>query len=230
MEIQELFALYKKNVDEMNKNLMTIAFDELENGQYEEAAAHFDQLYVQDPSDFTFYFLRTFFKSQTGRRGDVYPDSQKLTSALELSIKKTVENNKDIDTSMYIIIDLYLEGMENLADNAVEEVSIDANGKTRTSNPTKIKITQNMISTVIGIVKTYANYVKEDESLCELLLGFLHYYESYSLEIVGNAICILDPSYATTLASKIKKAKAKKIIGILIVVAILAAIAIAVIF
>lgn len=226
MELNELLDAYLAKLLSDEKNLMNIAFDEMNSSQYEEAASHFDQLYVKNSNDFMSYYFRAYCKSHCGKRGDVLPDSQKLTSAFQLTYKKAIENKEDLDLNLEIIVDMYIDAMDNLAYNAVEEVRVNSNGTTSTSNPTKYRI-------LINCQNTISDFISENIELINELGGFKEYVLSYlkkdvksNLNKYGPLIVKLDPSYSKQYEELQKKAKTKKIIKLVILLGIIATIVI----
>lgn len=221
MKIEELLDAYVAITSSENQNLINVAFDEMNSSQYEEAASHFDQLYAKDSSDYMSYFFRAYCKSFCGRRGDVYPDSQKLTSAFELACKKAIADKKNLDVNLNLIMIMFKEGMENLAYNAVEEVSVDSNGNTHTSNPTKYKIKSNARESLFALIRDNVDLFKENDELKEFALTYLKDIVDYGLDRFGAIIVSLDPSYAPVLEEKKKKARIKRIIGIVVIAVII---------
>ena len=210
MNIQELMQSYLEVVDKKNKNLVDIAFDEMNSSQYEEAASHFDQLYVQDSNDFMSYFFRAYCKSHCGTRGNVYPDSQKLTSAFDLACKKALALGANLEVNLYLIFAMYDEAMKNLADNAVEEVRLDSNGNTVTSNPTKTKILLDCRTNLVYVMKENSNVIKSKKSLKEYVTTYLKRIVNQNLKVYGPIIVAYEPEYATILEKNLRQKKLKQ--------------------
>ena len=227
MEMKELMANYLALVEEKNKNLVNIAFDEMESSQYEDAAIHFDQLYVQDSTDYMSFFFRAYCKSHCGRRGDVYPDSQKLTSAFELSVSKALASSAMLDTEMYLLLSMYKEAMDNLAYNAVEEVHVDSNGNTYTTNPTKTKIYAACKTSLTTLMKTNVETFKKLTNVNEYCINYLKTIEATNLRVYGNILVLYVPEYAAELEAKIKKQEKKSKMTLIIIGVAFAVIAIA---
>ena len=224
MDINEVFKNYV-DANEDNGNLVTIAYDEMNSDQYEEAAAHFDQLYVKDPADYMSFFFRAMCKSHTGTRGNVYPDAQTLTSAFTMACKKAESDKKNYETNMLLLLHYYADAMDNLAYNAVEEV--DSNG--HTSNPTRFRIKRMMRENLIEVAKQYKDSISACEDLKAYVMDYLQKNLSFDLEGVGAAIVAYDPSFEATLKEMLKKRKIKNIIKFSIIGGIILAIIIAII-
>jgi len=225
MEIKELLEAYLALESGENKNLINIAFDELESEQYEDAVTHFDQLYVKDSNDYMSYFFRAYCKSHCGKRGDVYPDSQKLTSAFEMASKKAVANKKSQETNISLLLRMYDDAMDNLAYNAVEEVHVSDNGNTYTTNPDKYKITDLARKTIAGFINGNTDIINKSDRLTEFSIEYLKGIVDYNLNYYGPMIVALDPSYQTILDEKIKKLNAKKRITKIVIALIIIVIA-----
>ena len=69
-------------------NLMATAVSEMENGQYEEAAKHFDIIVVNDGSNYKAAFYRIYCKCYVGKLGDIPNQAINLTNAFSLFLKK----------------------------------------------------------------------------------------------------------------------------------------------
>ena len=225
MDINELFDRYLKLVPEVDKNLVGIAFDEMRSSQHEEAATHFDQLYVKDSANFMAYFFRAYNKSFCGKRGDVYPDAQTLTSAFTMAVKKAAAAKIDFELNMQLLLQLYLEAMENLADNAVEEV--DSNG--HTSNPDRTKIKKMARDNMLIVAEEHAELIKSYVDLKEYVLAYLKKIEHWNLKTIGALIVSYDPSYAETYQKKLKKAKIIKWVALGVGLAVVLAIVLAIV-
>lgn len=119
MELRDLLNAYITIQTDEQKKLITIAFEEMDSLEYEEAAKHFGQLYENDPSDFMSSFLRAYCKSHLGVRRDCDVDAHKLTIATKNTVEKAIgSENKELYLSL--IFSLYNGAMENLYDNAVD--------------------------------------------------------------------------------------------------------------
>jgi len=224
MDINEMYEGYLKIVTEADKNLINIAFDEMKSGQHEEAANHFDQLYVKDSANYMAFFFRAYNKSFLGKRGDVYPDAQTLTSAFTMAVKKAAAAKESYEINMFLILNLYTEAMKNLADNAVAEV--DENG--HTSNPDEKNIKKMTRDNMIATAKDYGDLIKSYADLKEYMVAYLKKIELWDLKNIGALIVDYDPSYAETYQKKLKKAKIIKIVAACVGGAILLAIILAI--
>ena len=216
MEIKEFTTTYLELVKEENKNLVNIAFDEMLSGQYEEATGHFDKLYLQDSNDYMSYFFRAYCKSHCGKRGDVYADSQKLTSAFNLAISKALGISKNLDTEVYLMISMYKDAMDNLAYNAVEEVHVDNNGKTYKTNPTKSKIKNECNENLLASMKDNAETFKTLPKVKEYVINYLKIEFNASIKVsVGkcrkqaDVLVLYTPEVAPELEEKINEQIAK---------------------
>ena len=220
MEINELLEAYVKKLSEDNQKLVSVAFDEMRSSQHEEAARHFDQLYVKNPSDYMSFFFRAYNKSFCGRRGDVYPDAQTLTSAFNMACKKAVSSSRDYEVNMYLLLQLYSEAMDNLAVNAVEEVDEKGN----TSNPEKHKIRKMERENIVAVSRDQIAEIQRYGELKEFVVSYLKEKESDDLKNIGALIVLYDPSYEETFKKKMKIQKIKGIVGICIALGIIIAV------
>ena len=216
MEIKDLMASYLAVVEEENKNLVNIAFDEMMSSQYEEAAGRFDKLYTQDSNDYMSYFFRAYCKSHCGKRGDVYSDSQKLTSAFNMAFQKAIASGKNLDTEVYLMISMYKDAMDNLAYNAVEEISIDSNGNTHKTNPTKFKIYDDCERVLVALMRDNANTLKKLSTVKDYIISYLQNIVDKNLNRnlnlgrkQGEVLVLYVPEFAPELEERIKKIEAK---------------------
>ena len=116
---------------------------------------------------------------------------------------------------------MYDEAMKNLADNAVEEVRLDSNGNTVTSNPTKTKILLDCRTNLVYVMKENSNVIKSKKSLKEYVTTYLKRIVNQNLKVYGPIIVAYEPEYATILEKKLKAKKIKTIIGLSIVAIII---------
>lgn len=70
------------------ENLMATAISEMENGQHEEAAKHFDLIVINDGSNYKAAFYRTYCKCFIGKLGDIPNQAINLTNAFSLLLQK----------------------------------------------------------------------------------------------------------------------------------------------
>ena len=82
-------------------NLMATAVSEMENGQYEEAAKHFDIIVVNDGSNYKAAFYRIYCKCYIGKLGDIPNQAINLTNAFSLFLKK-LENVEETERELCI--------------------------------------------------------------------------------------------------------------------------------
>ena len=212
MEAKKAFDLYLDTVKEENRNLVTIAYDEMKSNQYEEAASHFDKLYTMDASDYMSYFFRAYCKSYCGRRGDVYPDAQTLSSAFTSALKKAIEDEDTLETNMTLLINHYFEAMGNLAYNAVGEVS--SNG-VRT-NHTRDRINRMASQVLYDLATKNKDAIKGNNGVKGSVILWLKKYERIDLKRLGALIVFYEPEYASTY----KRKRIMKIVKVLLSVGI----------
>ena len=224
MDINELYEKYVKLLAEEDKNLVNVAFDEMKSSQHEEAANHFDQLYVKDSTNYMAFYFRAYNKSFLGKRGDVYPDAQTLTSAFNMACKKALAAKGDAELNLSLIVQLYREAMENLADNAVEEV--DSNG--HSSNPDRTNIKKMLRENMIALARDNAEAIKGYTDLKAYVVEYLKKIEHWDLKNIGAVIVTYDPSYAETYQKKLKKSKIIKVVVAGVAFAIVLAIVLAI--
>ena len=223
MEMQELFDAYLQHEKREEENLMIAAFDDVCSSQYEEAAERFNQLYGKNPQDYVSYFLRAYCKSHLGVRGNVYPDSQTLTSAFDLTIKKFFNSESKNPITFRLIISLYEDAMDNLFYNDPGELKIGSNGSSYTTYPARAKIISAKTTHVRSAIESNVEKIKKNSEMKKFCIQYLKDSGSlYDLRIV----CSLDSSYQSEYDKKLKEkdardAAAKKrniIIGIVIAI------------
>ena len=231
MEIKEFMTNYLELVEEDKKNLVNIAFDEMNSNQYEEATVHFDKLYLQDSNDYMSYFFRAYCKSHCGKRGDVYADSQKLTSAFNLAVNKALGVSKNLDTQVYLMISMYNDAMDNLAYNAVEEVHVNNQGKTYTTNPTKAKIKNECSANLLDLMKDNVEVFKTLPSVKEYVINYLKKLFEISIKtrvgLCSRSLAVLElyaPEVTPELAERFNKQLKKNKLQLIIIGAVCAAI------
>ncbi len=187
METTKLLEIYAKNVVHANQNLFNVAMEEMTSSQYEEAAIHFDQLYVNDSTDFMSYYFRAYCKAHYGKRGEVHASAQKLTSACKKSYQKAIEANVDIDTRVSLILQMYAEGMKHLAYNAIDD---------------SFSIEQGYRDTLVEFINCYMELINQCDTLKTYILSELQELLSENLDKYGALIVALVPEYAPTLENK----------------------------
>ena len=114
--------------------------------------------------------------------------------------------------------------MENLADNAVEEV--DSNG--HSSNPDRTNIKKMLRENMIALARDNAEAIKGYADLKAYVVEYLKKIEHWDLKNIGALIVTYDPSYAETYQKKLKKSKIIKIVVAGVAFAIVLAIVLAI--
>ena len=191
MEINGLLEAYLTVNRKSINNLVQVAFDELESEQYEEAVTHFDQLYIKDPNDFMSYFLRAYSKSRCGVIGNCVSDSEKLTAVFEFACKKAIASEKNLDICLPILLKMYAETMEFLANNAVEE--------------DEWTIWSMEESEILNFAKNHFGITERNEELKNYVVSYLKEFVDTDLERVGPVIVSYEPSYQEVLDEKIRE-------------------------
>lgn len=199
MDIKEAFESYLRSVSDENRNITNIACDEMNSKQYEEAAVHFDQIYVKDSAEYMPYFFRAYCKSLCGVRGNAEANAQKITSAFTMACQKALSVKRDFEADMILICHHYIRAMEILANCAVDGI-------------TKGKIESMARDTMIAAAEEYRESIKMYPNLEEYLLSYLKEIEHHNLEEIGALIVSYDSSYEAVYQDKLKKKKKKLII------------------
>ncbi|MBO4472962.1 MAG: hypothetical protein J5765_04050, partial [Clostridia bacterium] len=166
MEINEVFESYKGSVQEENRNLMTIACDEMQSKQYEEAAAHFGQLYEKAPNDYMAFFFRAYNKNHCGIKLNVTANAERLTSAFQLACQKAVGDRYRFRDNMFLLMHYYDEGM-NFLENAA--VSFESE--------TKRQIKKQRINTLIDVAETYHDSISTEVELESYVVNYLKEFD-----------------------------------------------------
>jgi len=147
-----------------------------------------------------------------------------LTSAFNMACKKALAAKGDAELNLSLILQLYREAMENLADNAVEEV--DSNG--HSSNPDRTNIKKMLRENMIALARDNAEAIKGYADLKAYVVEYLKKIEHWDLKNIGALIVTYDPSYAETYQKKLKKSKIIKIVVAGVAFAIVLAIVLAI--
>lgn len=119
---EKLKQIIKENQDKEFDKMFTIAMDEMDSEQYEDAKAHFNRAYEINPDFYITSYLRAYCDSHLGTRGNVVPDFQTLTSAFLKNMNKALEESDRNTRSIYVgIISItFVDGVSLLKQNAVD--------------------------------------------------------------------------------------------------------------
>ncbi len=177
---KELLETYVKDVCVENRNLVIIAFDEMNSSQYEEAGEHFDQLYVRDPGDFMSYFFRAYCKSHCGKKIDAYANALKLTAAFEFAGKKAIAAKNDLEVNLLLLLTKYKDGMANLESNAVQD---------------RYMISETLSATIASFTKNNMQIVKEYPGTKRFICSFLDRHSFSNRKYFEGLLIELDESY-----------------------------------
>jgi hypothetical protein len=145
-------------------NLMATAVSEMENGQYEEAAKHFDTIVVNDGSNYKAAFYRIYCKCYVGKLGDIPNQAINLTNAFSLFLKK-LENEEETEKELCIkdALEKIAEVSYHFAHNAKRTMLIAP-----TVGMSINRANKTMFNNCITIAKNYN--VKIDEETENILL------------------------------------------------------------
>lgn len=109
------------SLDETLAKKLKIAIEEFNSSQYQEAASHFDDLYIASPDVYLFSFLRTVCKCHTGTRGNVVSDAGKLGAIFSSTLEKILKESAPVrKTLLPLTLGIYYQTMMLLYDNAVD--------------------------------------------------------------------------------------------------------------
>ena len=207
MDNDMTFSGMMKEYDDALSQIVKIAFEEMKSGQYEDATKHFDQIYTSDPSFYMAFFFRAFCKSHTGKRGDVYPNAQTLTSAFALTCQKAAADKENFLGNMLVVLKYYMDAMELLRDNAVTE---------------SWKIGDMQRDALEEVANTYGDELKKDPSICALLADYFKIMEVHNILKYGALASIFEPEheavYKAEWAKVVRKNRIKLIaLGVFLV-------------
>ena len=121
--------------------------------------------------------------------------------------------------STSLMLNMYIDAMDNLAYNAVDETKIDSNGKTYTVNSDRWNIDKLKMITIAD----FANNNFEIISKCNNLKPYIVSYMKKeavgdNLELVGPIIILYDSSYQSIYNKKLKSRKKSRIIPYIILI------------
>ena len=187
-------TMIMKEYDDATNQVITIAFDEMKSGQYEDATKHFDQIYTSDSSNYMAFFFRAFCKSHTGKRGDVYPSAQTLTSAFTLTCQKAAADEENFLGNMLIVLTYYMDAMDLLEDNAVTE---------------SWKIGDIQRDALEEVTNTYGDKLKTDPYISAKLAEYFKIMEVHNKARFGALASIFDPEHEAVYKAEINKEKRK---------------------
>lgn len=214
-------------------NLLNMAKDELNSNHYKEAAMHFKEaatlrkrindidIYTKCSEDYDFmssffveYCKSYYFKNKS----NILTVSENLTFAFESACLKAIEAHLDL-TQLYndllLLIAMYDEAMENLANSVVEDISIDKSGNSNSPNAIKQKIKTTAMDEIVDFVKTNTGYIKGKvpvvgDRLEKYVVMYLKSIDLFNLKKYGPTTVAYDPSYKTTLKEGLKEEKKNK--------------------
>ena len=153
----------------------TIAYDEMNSDQFEEAERHFDMYVLKNPNEWKAPFYRAYCKCHKGKIGDIPRQAQIFESAFKAAYEKikVKENQEEKEAGLKIILTFLNEQASYFASNGQRIFGISTVGASNRMLDNCIKLVEKDCSNneeLDALIKSLRKTHRSGVTICLVIL------------------------------------------------------------